>query len=341
MIEESSLFNEFGKTIFMTGANSGIGFYSVVKLLEGKNFIYVPIRSKSRKDLFIKNLEKFFTEKYLKKYLKILDDIDLSNLENIYSLKDFFQNKKVNFDIVIFNAGLQYTGGLYPKVSKQGIELTFAVNHLSHFYLTDILISLIKDSFESRIIITSSDVHNPKSSGGNIGKKAGLNDLKNFKEEIMGKFNNFNADRSYKNSKLCNILFARELSNKLSLKKRKISVITWAPGLVIPQDDLGFFRYSSKFNKTGYLIFSRIANNILGISESVEDAGNLLFEISFNKNYNNIKYLHLSNQLISYKKHKLVVSETSKEASNKDLAIKLWELSKDICNLFGITIVDL
>ena len=335
------VFNNSGKNIFITGANSGIGFYSLINLLKNKNFLCVPIRSKTRKDLFLKNLKKIFDEIYLQKYLTIIENIDLDDLENIDKLGDYLRNKNVLFDIFILNAGLQYTGGLYPKVSKQGIELTFAVNHLSHFYLINILYSLIKDGSESRIIITSSDVHNPKSSGGNIGKKAGLNNLNDFKEKIMGDFKNFNADKSYKDSKLCNILFARELSNRIKLKNKKISILTWAPGLVFPIDDLGFFRYSSKFNKFGYLVFSKIANNILGISESVQNAGYLLSEIAMESKYNNLENMHLSNQLISFRKHKLVFENVSEEASKPELALKLWELSKELCESFGQTSLDL
>ena len=341
MTNNSSIYNQFGKTIFITGANSGIGFYSVLKFLETKNYLYIPIRSKIREELFLSDLKKFFSETHLKKYLKILSNIDLANLENISNLEKILVNGNIRFDIFILNAGLQYTGALYPKVSKQGIELTFSVNHLAHFYIINLLNSLIKDSSESRIIITSSDVHNPKSSGGNIGEKAGLNNLNNLKEEIMGNFKNFNADKSYKNSKLCNILFARELRNRLRIKKRKISVITWAPGLVFPNKGLGFFRYSSKFNKSGYLIFSTIASKLLGISESAEDAGSLLYKIAMDKNYNDIDYLHLSNQLISFRKHKLSVTNVSEEASDPELATKLWQFSLDLCNSFGITPINL
>jgi len=341
MTNNSKIYNQFGKTIFITGANSGIGFYSVIKFLETKNYLYVPIRSKIREDLFLNDLKEFFSESHLKKYLRIISDIDFANLENICNLEKFLVNESIRFDIFILNAGLQYTGALYPKVSKQGIELTFAVNHLAHFYITNLLNSIIKDSSESRIIITSSDVHNPKSSGGNIGKKAGLNNLNNFKEEIMGNFKNFNADKSYKNSKLCNILFARELRNRLIIKKRKISVITWAPGLVFPDKGLGFFRHSSKFNKSGYLLFSTIASKLLGISESVQDAGILLYKIAMDKNYNNVDYLHLSNQLISFRKHELSVADVSEEASDPDLATKLWRFSVDLCNSFGVAPINL
>ena len=178
----------------------------------------------------------------------------------------------------------------------------------------NILKDLVRYNEESRIIITSSDVHDPKSSGGNIGKKAGLNNLVDFKKKVTGQFLNFNADASYKNSKLCNILFAKELAKKLKISSSKISVITWAPGLVIPNDNSGFFRYSKRFNLFGYLIFSKVAKNILGISESIENAGKILSEIVFDSNLNNIGYIHLSNKLISFKKHKLVESNVSDEA---------------------------
>jgi len=108
-----------------------------------------------------------------------------------------------------------------------------------------------------------------------------------------------------------------------------------APGLVIPNDDSGFFRYSKRFNFFGYLIFSKVAKNILGISESIENAGKLLSEIVFNSNFYNIGYVHLSNKVISFKKHKLVESNVSDEANSSELASKLWILSKEICESFG------
>ena len=132
-------------------------------------------------------------------------------------------------------------------------------------------------------------------------------------------------------------MFAKELVKKLKISSSKISVITWAPGLVIPNDESGFFRYSKKFNLFGYLIFSKVAKNILGISESTENAGKILSEIVLDSNLNNIGYVHLSNKLISFKKHKLVESNVSDEANCNDLASKLWILSEEICESFGFT----
>jgi len=323
------------KNILITGGNSGIGLFATINLLKTKNNIYLVIKSELRKNEFLRRIEKHFDKNYLSRYLNIIENCDLSDLDNIKKIKDYIISKKIFLDIVILNAGLQYTGSFYPKVSKQRIELTFAVNHLSHFYLVNLLKDLINNKEESRIIITSSDVHDPKSAGGNIGKKAGLDDLVDFREKVTGRFLNFNADESYKNSKLCNILFAKELSKKLKKSCSKISVITWAPGLVIPDDDSGFFRYSKKFNLFGYLIFSKVAKNILGISETVENAGKIVSKIVFDPKFNNIGYIHLSNKLISFKKHKLFESQVSNEANSSELASKLWILSEEICGSFG------
>ena len=323
------------KNILITGGNSGIGFFSIINLLKTKNNLYVVIKNEFRKNEFLKNIEKYFDKNYLSKFLNIIENCDFSDLENIKKIKDYFISKKIFLDVVVLNAGLQYTGSFYPKVSKQGIELTFAVNHLAHFYLVNILKDFIRDKAESRIVITSSDVHDPKSSGGNIGKKAGLNNLVDFRQKITGQFLKFNADEAYKNSKLCNILFAKELKKKFKMSSSKISVITWAPGLVIPNDDSGFFRYSKRFNLFGYLIFSKVAKNILGISESMENAGNILSKIVLDSNLNNIGFIHLSNKLISFKKHKLVESNVSEEANSDELASKLWILSEEICASFG------
>ena len=203
------------KNILITGGNSGIGLFAIINLLKTKNNLYVVIKSELRKHEFLKTIEKYFDKNYLSKFLNIIENCDLSDLENIKKIKDYFISKKIFLDVVLLNAGLQYTGSFYPKVSKQLIELTFAVNHLAHFYLVNILKDLVRDKEESKIIITSSDVHDPNSSGGNIGKKAGLHNLVDFRKKVTGRFLNFNADEAYKNSKLCNILFAKELEKKL------------------------------------------------------------------------------------------------------------------------------
>ena len=132
------------KNILITGGNSGIGFFAIINLLKTKNILYVVIKNEFRKNEFLEIIKKYFDKNYLSKYLNIIENCDLSNLENIQKIKDYFTSKKIFLDVVVLNAGLQYTGSFYPKVSKQGIALTFAVNHLAHFYLVNILKGLVR-----------------------------------------------------------------------------------------------------------------------------------------------------------------------------------------------------
>ena len=142
------------KNILITGGNSGIGFFAIINLLKKKNNLYVVIKNEFRKNQFRKIIEKYFDKKFLSKFLNIIENCDLSDLENIKKIKDLFNSKNFFLDVIVLNAGLQYTGSFYPKVSKQGIELTFAVNHLAHFYLVNVLKDFVRNNKESRIIIT-------------------------------------------------------------------------------------------------------------------------------------------------------------------------------------------
>jgi len=259
--------------------------------------------------------------------------MDLSDLNSIDSLCSEFKKKRLSIDVLILNAGLQYTGSKISRRSAQGFELTFAVNHLSHFHLTQNLLPLINSSNTSKIIITSSEVHNPMSSGGKVGAKAGLGNLSGLASGIgfeMIDGNKFNADKAYKDSKLCNILFAKELSKRLNKKKLPIAVIAWAPGLVISKDSQGFFRYSRKYNQLGQILFAYLARDILRITTSNEQAGFLLSELVCECKYKKLDFNYYSNKIISPGKFNFEKTNISEEAQIEGLSEKLWDLSQSI-----------
>ena len=101
------------------------------------------------------------------------------------------------------------------------------------------------------------------------------------------------------------------------------------------------FWYSKRFNLFGYLIFSKAAKNIFGISESIENAGKILSEIILDSNLNNVGFIYLSNKLVARKKHKLVERNASDEANSDELASKLWILSEEICKSFGFVTLNI
>ena len=230
-------------TIFITGGSSGIGYQAVIKLISLGHNIILPCKNIYRANEVLANIFNQYPVELSKRGDLYTPVMDLSDLKSIEALCSEVKRRRLNIDVLILNAGLQYTGSKTPRISTQGIELTFAVNHLSHFYLTQKILPLINTNNDPRIIITSSEVHNPNSAGGRVGAKASLGNLKGLEsstgfEMIDG--NKFNADKAYKDSKLCNILFAKKLSSKLIRKNLSIPVIAWAPGLVIPKDSQGF-----------------------------------------------------------------------------------------------------
>ena len=320
-------------TIFITGGSSGIGFQAALRLISLGNNIILPCKNIFRANQVLTHIFNQLPCDLLEKGSIYTPIMDLSDLNSIDSLCSEVKKRELNIDILILNAGLQYTGSKTPRRSTQGFELTFAVNHLAHFYLTKNLIPLINRSNDSRIIITSSEVHNPMSSGGRVGARAGLGNLSGLAsgsgfEMIDG--NQFNADKAYKDSKLCNILFAKELSNRLEKKSLPIKVIAWAPGLVISRDNEGFFRYSRKYNQLGQILFSFLARDILKITTSNEKAGMILSDLVSSCKYNKPYFEYYSNKISSPGKFVFEKSNISEEAQKEGLSNRLWELSESL-----------
>ena len=92
------------KNILITGGNSGIGLFAIINLLKTKNNLYVVIKSELRKHEFLKTIEKYVAKNYLSKYLNIIENSDLSDLENIKKIKNYFLIKKIFLDVVVLNA---------------------------------------------------------------------------------------------------------------------------------------------------------------------------------------------------------------------------------------------
>ena len=319
--------------ILITGGSSGIGFQAVLQLISLGHNIILPCKNILRANNALTRLFNQFQSNSSNKGNIYTLEMDLSDFKSIDTFCAEVKKRRLNIDVLILNAGLQYTGSKLPRRSAQGIELTFAVNHLSHFYLTQNLLPFLNRNNNSKIIITSSEVHNPMSSGGRVGAKASLGNLSglaSFSEFEMIDGSPFNADKAYKDSILCNILFAKELSNRFKKKGLSIPVIAWAPGLVISRESQGFFRYSRKYNKLGQILFAFLARDILRITTSNEKAGMLLCDLVCSSKYNKYGFNYYSNKLISPGKFVFEKANISEEAMSEGLSNNLWKLSKFI-----------
>tara|TARA_Y100001968_G_C19452242_1_gene769497 strand:+ start:1794 stop:2798 length:1005 start_codon:yes stop_codon:yes gene_type:complete len=319
------------RTILITGGTSGIGFEATKMFLNNGHNVISLCRNNDRENELNYKLEKEILNPDNLKGLLRTYSVDLSNLRLINECINKILLEIKFIDSLVLNAGLQYTGFKEPIWTSDGIELTFAVNHLSHHFLATKLFSLLENSKNPRIVITSSEVHNPKSPGGRVGSPASLGDLKGIKSGLGFSMIDgnpiFNADKAYKDSKLCNLLFASELYRRLNFKKEYIPVIAWAPGLVIPRSRDGFFKYSRKKNEIGTSLFAFIARDLLNITESPKIAGKILFNLSTEERYKEICFSYRSNRLIRPGKKIFEYSPISDEAADNKISEDLWNFS--------------
>lgn len=176
------------KRVILTGATSGIGFAAARRLVGLGAQLAIVARSRERGEAVAASLG------------TPVDVLlaDLASQESIRRLADQILRRYPRVHVLINNAGAIYSS---RRVSPDGIELTWAVNHLAPFLLTNLLLERLIASAPARIITTSSGAH--------------------FGEHIP--FDDLNAERAYRNmgyqrygeTKLANILFTSELARRL------------------------------------------------------------------------------------------------------------------------------
>jgi len=132
---------------------------------------------------------------------------DLSSLDEVRALADWVEANYTRLDVLIANAGITDP---VRRVSVDGFEMHLATCHLGHFLLTNRLLSLLKASAPSRVIIISSDAHK-------AGDGLDFDDLNNEKLwPDPAKPSNSAAFKAYHRAKLCNLYFMYELAERLA-----------------------------------------------------------------------------------------------------------------------------
>ncbi|KAK9412649.1 dehydrogenase/reductase SDR family member 13-like [Crotalus adamanteus] len=180
-----------GKTVLITGANTGIGKATAVDLARRGARVILACRDKARGESAVCDIRRESGNSEV-----ILMILDLANLNSVQAFAQTFLKSEPRLDILINNAGVFKAGQ-----TADGFDLAFQVNHLGHFLLTHLLLDRLKHCAPSRVIILASSMH----SFGKI-------DFRKIYKPAEGIWQ---ATKSYCNSKLANILHARELANKL------------------------------------------------------------------------------------------------------------------------------
>ena len=196
-----------GKTCLVTGASDGIGYVAALELArKGASVIAVGRNAPKTHGAVMRIIDETRN-----------DDIsyfvaDLSSQPDVRRLAKQVRERTSRLDVLLNNAGAIF---LSSQTSVDGLEMTFALNHMGYFLLTNQLLDLLTQSVPARIINVSSSSH------GSPGK---------FLLEDLPKPRSNRGYRAYGRSKLCNILFTYELSRRL--EGTGITVNALHPGLV-------------------------------------------------------------------------------------------------------------
>ena len=180
-----------GKTVVITGGTSGIGEVAAVALAKMGARIVLVARDKSRGDATLARVRDSAPGIAHSVYFA-----DLLRLAEVKRVAAQIADHESRIDVLINNAGALFAT---RRLTEDGLEYTFALNHMAYFVMTAELRERLSASGSARIINTASAAHQ--------GATLDFDDL----QSAMS----FRATKAYGRSKLCNILFTRELARRL------------------------------------------------------------------------------------------------------------------------------
>jgi NAD(P)-dependent dehydrogenase (short-subunit alcohol dehydrogenase family) len=180
------------KICMITGATSGIG-KATARALASKGAIVILVGRNLKK---CQDTVQWIKAKTSNPYVDYLF-ADLSSLTQVRNLASSFKQRYEHLNVLINNAGAKYVS---RQETVDGYEMTIALNHLSHFLLTYLLIDSLKASSRARIINVSSGSHTS---------------CNGIHFEDLQSHNNYIGKEVYAQSKLANILFTYELARRL------------------------------------------------------------------------------------------------------------------------------
>ncbi len=209
-----------GKIVIVTGGNSGLGFESVKAFARKGAKIILACRSAEKGEQARLEILKEVPRAKIE-----TAELDLADLKSVRRFARAFQKNHSRLDVLLNNAGIMTTPYFQ---TKDGFEGQIGTNHLGHFALTGLLLGLLRETPESRVVNVSSIAH-----------KAGK---LNFDNLLFENGTGYSPMKAYGVSKLANLLFTYELQRFFEMNH--ISTISVAAHPGVSQTDL--FRHLGK-----------------------------------------------------------------------------------------------
>ena len=275
-----------GKVCLVTGATDGIGKVSARVLAELGAKVIIVGRNPEKSAIVLAELRSISGNENIDLLMA-----DLAVMQEVRDLAEQVINRYDRIDVLLNNAGGYFTK---HEITSDGLEMTFALNHMSYFLLTNKLMELLKYSAPARIVNVSSDAHY----GVDI-------EFKNLNGE-----QEYKAWKAYQKSKLANVLFTYELLKKVP---GNITVNCLHPGFV-----------ATNFGHNNGWFFGpvlKIAQRISAIDPE-EGAKTSIFLCSAPEVKGvSGKYFY-----------KCQPKTSSRESRNMDTGKRLWQISSDIAS---------
>jgi len=276
-----------GKVCVITGATSGLGLEAADRLARlGARLVLVG-RDKARGEVALARLRAAAPNIQASIYYA-----DLSLMSEQKRVATEIRAAEPKIDVLINNAGALFTS---RHETDEGLELTFALNHMAYFVVTNLLLDRLQAAGNARIVSTSSAAH--------VGQKLDFDDLQAAKH--------YSGYRVYGRSKLANILFTRELARRLS--GGKVTANCLHPGFVATRFGGGnglLSRIGIRIAMLGAIKVEQGAETIVYLASSPEVEG-------FSGGY--------------YRQRRL--AQTSPEGQDFDAARRLWAESARISGM--------
>jgi len=198
--------DQAGRVAVVTGANSGIGLIAAEELARAGAEVVLACRNAEKGEAAASSIREKAPEASVS-----VEALDLASLDSVHAFAERFAGAYDSLDLLINNAGLMAP----PRgETADGFELQLGTNHLGHFALTGMLLGQLEGREDARVVTLSSTAHK-------IGK-INFDDLQS--ERRYGRW------RAYCQSKLANILFARELERRLRAAGSTVKSLAAHPG---------------------------------------------------------------------------------------------------------------
>jgi NAD(P)-dependent dehydrogenase (short-subunit alcohol dehydrogenase family) len=277
-----------GKVCLVTGATSGIGRAAADALAQHGATVVLLSRNAAKCAQVAAEMQSATANRDIG-----FIAADLSSLAAVRAAAAEFRQRYSRLDVLLNNAGVSPSK---RRESVDGFEYTFALNHLGHFLLTNLLLDLLIASAPSRVVSTSSSIYRQA--------RLDFDDL-----QLPPRFS---AMRAYANSKLAGILFTVELARRMAGKG--VTVNAMAPGLVktnIGQEEGWLYAFSKRMaDFFGGKTPEQGADTLVWLATAPEVAG-------------------VTGQYFEKRK----AMPLSRDAADPDLAVRMWRVSEELCGL--------